>query len=242
MTISYSSSASITLSPRYRYEHETRTVAESRWTFGFVDLAGFTALTDAHGDREAVTLVDRFETVVAESLTADDQLVKTIGDAVMLRFATPATAVAGARRIFARCTSGTGFPAPRAGLHHGPAVARGQDWFGATVNVAARVAAHSRGGQLLATRNVAETARRAGTRVAALGTVHLRNVVAPVELYDLDVGAQIGGMVIDPVCRMQVASGDVAGTVHHQGRKYSFCSTGCIAQFVAQPGRYAADK
>lgn len=233
---------SIIASSRYGRTHEVRTTAESGWTFGFVDLAGFTALTDAHGDQEAVTLVDRFETVVAESLTADDQLVKTIGDAVMLRFATPASAIAGARRIFARCTSGTGFPAPRAGLHHGPAVARGQDWFGATVNVAARVAAHSRGGQLLATRDVAETARRAGTRVAALGRVHLRNVVAPMELYDLDVGAQIGGPLIDPVCRMQVTSANAAGTLHHQGRKYSFCSAGCIAEFATHPDRYATDK
>jgi adenylate cyclase len=117
--------------------------AESAWTFGFVDLAGFTALTDAHGDREAVAVVDRFETIVVESLTADDQLVKTIGDAVMLRFASMTTAIAGTRRIFAQCISGAGFPAARAGLHHGPAVARGQDWFGATVNIAARLAVAS---------------------------------------------------------------------------------------------------
>ncbi|AOS92115.1 YHS domain-containing protein [Mycobacterium intracellulare] len=216
-------------------------MAEPVWTFGFVDLAGFSALTDVHGDREAVAVVDRLEAIVTESLTVDDQLVKAMGDAVMLRFATTETAFTCTQRIFAKCTSDTGFPAPRGGLHHGPAVARGQDWFGATVNIAARVAAYGRGGQLLATREVAETARRAGASVTALGPVRLRNIVARVELYDLDVGATVHGNVIDPVCRMQVSTGTVAGTLHHHGRYYQFCSTSCAAVFAAQPDHYTAN-
>jgi class 3 adenylate cyclase/YHS domain-containing protein len=208
-------------------------------TFGFVDLAGFTALTDAHGDREAVALVDRFEAAANSALTADDQLVKTVGDAVMLRFDRIMNAITGTAAIFKRCTSEAGFPVLRAGLHHGPAVARGHDWFGATVNLAARVAAQARGGQLLATAQVAQTASRAGITVTALGLYRLRNVFSPVELFDVSVGAPVAGTVIDPVCRMQVQIAAAAGTLRHGGNDWWFCSLDCAAAFAAAPDRYA---
>lgn len=211
---------------------------EAEWTFAFVDLAGFTALTAAHGDRDAIALIDRFEDKVTTSLTADDQLVKTIGDAVMLRFATVASAIAGTARIFDRCMSETGFPVPRAGLHHGPAVARGTDWYGATVNLAARVTGQAHGGQLLATSLVAETARSDGVVVTALGPFHLRNVPVPVELFEVAVCPPVGGTVIDPVCRMQVPIAKAAGTLRHHGVDRWFCSLACAAAFAAAPDHY----
>lgn len=214
-------------------------MAEVDSTFGFVDLAGFTALTDAHGDREAVALVDRFEAAASAALSADDQLVKTVGDAVMLRFATIANAITGTAAIFGRCTSEAGFPVLRAGLHHGPAIARGDDWFGATVNLAARVAAQARGGQLLATAQVARTARQSGVTVTGLGLCRLRNVTAPVELFDISVGAPVAGTVIDPVCRMQVQIAAATGTLRHNGTDWWFCSMDCAAAFATAPDRYA---
>lgn len=209
-------------------------------TFGFVDLAGFTALTEAHGDREAIALIAQFEDLVTRSLTVDDQLVKTIGDAVMLRFATAAGAVTGTAGIFDQCLRDPGFPVPRAGLHHGRAVARGADWYGATVNLAARVTAQARGGQLLATRHVADTARHLGVTVNGLGPMPLRNLTAPVELFDLTVSLRAPGVVIDPVCRMQVAVADAAGSLHDEGATYWFCSLTCAATFAAQPHRHRA--
>lgn len=63
------------------------------WTFAFVDLAGFTALTEAHGDLEAIGTVKAFRERVEALLAPGDRLVKTIGDAVMLAFPTPRAAV-----------------------------------------------------------------------------------------------------------------------------------------------------
>jgi len=63
-------------------------------TFSFVDLAGFTALTEAHGDLDAVDLLDRFISLARDSLSAGDELVKSIGDAVMLATPGPGAAVA----------------------------------------------------------------------------------------------------------------------------------------------------
>lgn len=61
--------------------------------FLFADIAGFTALTEAHGDEEAVRLVADFTDAVKAELPAGGEHVKTIGDAVMLRIPDPADAI-----------------------------------------------------------------------------------------------------------------------------------------------------
>lgn len=205
-------------------------------TFGFVDLAGFTALTEAHGDREAVALLDRFEAMTTDALGPRDRLVKTIGDAVMLVFPGPDEAIDAVTRLF-DVLAGSDLPVARAGLHHGNAIERSGDYFGASVNLAARVAGQARGGQVLATHEVAAAARRHDTTVVDLGSYDLRNVAEPVELFQLELCPAAAGSAIDPVCRMQVARADAAGRLRHHDRDYWFCSLRCAAGFAADPDR-----
>src|SRR4051794_26780938 len=110
-------------------------------TFAFVDLSGFTALTEAHGDEEAVATLARFREITMESLGPTDVLVKTIGDAVMLAFVEPVLAVAALRRLFNDALADTTMLLMRAGAHTGSAIVDGDDYFGGAVNLAARVAA-----------------------------------------------------------------------------------------------------
>lgn len=209
-------------------------------TFGFVDLAGFTALTEAHGDSEAVALLDRFEAITTEALGTGDRLVKTIGDAVMVAFADPAAAVMAVSQLFAVAMTEPGLPVLRAGLHHGSAIERGGDYLGASVNLAARVTGQAHGGQVLATLEVADVARRSGVTVVGLGTFELRNIAQPVELFELEVCPAAAGTAVDPVCRMQVARADAAGRLRHRDRDYWFCSLRCVAAFAADPDRHVS--
>ena len=65
-------------------------MTESAGTFVFADIAGFTALTEAHGDEEAVALLADFSYAVDAELPAvGGEHVKTIGDALMLRIPDP---------------------------------------------------------------------------------------------------------------------------------------------------------
>lgn len=210
-------------------------------TFGFVDLAGFTALTEAHGDEEAVSLLDRFETIAVTALGPDDRFVKTIGDAVMIAFADADAAIAGTTRLFDACMSEPEMPMPRAGLHHGGAIERGGDYFGGTVNLAARVAAQAHGGQVLATDTVADVARRRGVRVVDLGSFSLRNLARPVELFELPLCPVAAGSAVDPVCRMQVPRASAAGRLRHDDTDYWVCSLRCAGAFAAEPDSYVAD-
>ncbi len=207
-------------------------------TFAFIDLAGFTALTEAHGDEEAVDLLERFVDLAEGAVVDRGRFVKSIGDAVMLTFPAPEPALDATGDLFAACSEQVGFPAFRAGLHHGDAVERGGDWFGATVNLAARVAAQAHGGQVLATDVVARAAVAAGVPVVDLGSFELRHITQPVELFEVRVCPGVAGGAVDPVCHMRVERDSAAGRLRHDDTDYWFCSLACAQGFAAAPDRY----
>ena len=91
-------------------------------TFLFADIAGFTALTEAHGDEQAVALVDAFCAAVDVELPAGATRVKSIGDAVMLRVPDPGDAILLALRMTRDVLGENGTFGVRVGLHHGTAV------------------------------------------------------------------------------------------------------------------------
>ena len=129
-------------------------------TFLFADIAGFTALTEAHGDDHAADLVANFcEAVRCVLPEYDARAVKSIGDAVLIRVPEPAAAIRLGTRIAHELMSAHGSPAVRVGMHHGPAVERDGDYFGSTVNLAARVSGVAAGGEVLLT---ASTGRSPG--------------------------------------------------------------------------------
>jgi adenylate cyclase len=210
-------------------------------TFLFADIAGYTALTEAHGDEEAADLAHDFCGAVANLVAADDgELVKTIGDAVMVRYSSPAEAVGLGLRIADDVMAGHGFPTVRVGLHHGPALEREGDWFGATVNLAARVAGLAGGGEVLVTRPVLEAAGEIeGVTFESRGENVVRNVTAPVAVFAaVREDRNAGERHVDPVCRMVVAEGRETGRFRHHETEYRFCSQECIRRFLDAPEAY----
>jgi adenylate cyclase len=209
-------------------------------TFAFVDLAGFTAVTEAHGDVEAVSIVRRFRDRTLDVLGPGDELVKTIGDAVMLRFPTPEAAVVSLRQLLQH-ELGVHDAAllPRAGAHHGNAVLVEGDYYGAAVNLAARVAGQARGGQLLVTSHVAMAARDLGAIITHVGSVSLRNVSESIDVYDIRISDSAQTAVTDPVCQMRVpTTGESAIVLDWAGRRFHFCGLPCVSRFAANPDRF----
>jgi class 3 adenylate cyclase/YHS domain-containing protein len=210
-------------------------------TFCFIDLEGFTAHTEAHGDEQGAALATRFAELTQAALEPGDRLVKTIGDAVLVTSPNAASAIALIERLLTRTAREPDFPAIRAGLHHGRAVQRGADVFGAAVNLAARVASEANAGEVLGTEPIAEAARACGIPVAELGPVPLKNVRGTVPLFSL--GLMIGALEtpIDPVCQVPVDRRSAAGRLTYRGGEYWFCSLSCAAAFASNPGWHAAE-
>lgn len=218
---------------------------ERTHTFLFADMAGFTALTEAHGDEEAAELAADFFDCVRQLLPAyGGEEIKTIGDAVMLRCAEPKAAVELGLRIVEGIGARPKFPVVRVGMHTGPAIERNGDWFGASVNLAARVSGRAGGGEVLLT----EATRQASADLDGIefrhhGAQRFKNVNRPVDVYRAaPEGEESEGLPIDPVCRMAVDPGRVAGALTHEGIKYHFCSLECVRAFVAAPEDYVGSE
>jgi adenylate cyclase len=195
------------------------TLTGSAATFVFADIAGFTALTEAHGDEQAAALVTDFREAVNAELPASAAHVKTIGDALMLRIPDPSQAILLGLEITHGLMPRHGSPAVRVGLHHGPAVERNGDYFGATVNLAARVSGLASGGEVLLTGHTAALAPDlGGVLYEARGREVLRNVREPVEIFAAVRRSEstVGRLPVDPVCRMAVDPDRAAGRLLHR--------------------------
>src|SRR5919199_3500798 len=154
-------------------------------TFLFADLVGFTALAELHGDEAAAEVAIRF-TEDAARLAREHgaRVVKRLGDAVMIHSRSAAESLLLGARL--QDERGAGVPPIHAGAHTGRAVERDGDWFGATVNLAARVSDVARGGELLVTEaTVAAAGEGAGIELDSLGPQAFKNVGTPTAVYSV---------------------------------------------------------
>lgn len=207
-------------------------------TFLFADLAGFTALTEAHGDERAADLVGEF-CQGARQLLPDygAEQVKAIGDALMLRVADADRALQLAERLVGDLGSQHGFPSLRVGMHTGPAVERDGDWYGAAVNLASRVCGAATAGEILLTAATRAAAGEAGFDLQPRGSRRFKNVSEPVELFALASEAP-SRLVTDPICHMALDPDRAAARRVDRGEERFFCSQACVAAFDRQPSRY----
>lgn len=220
-------------------------VGAARHTFVFADLAGFTALTEVHGDDQAADLAVEFCRSVNRLLPPGAEDLKMLGDACLLRVDEASDAVALGLSLTGEVATRHGVPDVRVGMHTGTAVRRGAEWFGAAINIAARVAAMAGPGEVLLTATTRDAvAKRPDVRFADRGVHELRHVSTPVQLYSAHRALSGNGTArwsVDPVCRMRVDAKRAASAVEDRGVEVFFCSTTCAATFARSPERYRGE-
>ena len=210
-------------------------------TFCFVDIAGYTALTDTHGELAAANLVDDFADLIRTSVEPLGHLQSLVGDCAFFVFSDPLVAINALSALYGSIADRQHFPVVRAGLHHGSALVRDNRHFGSTVNIAARVAAQATGGQILCTECVAQTLGQANAldvEIKPRGQVSLRNLPDPMELYEVVLSGTSRQYAIDPVCKMQVDTQRAVGDLLYNNKKYWFCSLACVERFAKRPASY----
>ncbi len=150
---------------------------------GFLDLSGFTALTEERGDEAAVELSSKLTDLVrAVNRQHQGRPVKFLGDGVMCYYPRPASGVRAALDMVDGARD-AGLPPARVGLNAGPVIERDSDYFGRTVNVASRVAAYAGPGQVLVTAEVCAAVGEIGdVGFEPLGEVQLKGLARPISL------------------------------------------------------------
>jgi class 3 adenylate cyclase len=157
--------------------------------FLFADLRGYTAFADTRGDAAAADLLDRYRELVREVLAGlGGAEIKTEGDSFYVVFPSASRAVAAGLAIVAR----VGAPAPAPidairvgiGIHAGEAEERAEGYVGTAVNIAARVCARARPGEVLVTDTVRALTRTSGSyRFIPRGRPALKGIAEPIALF-----------------------------------------------------------
>jgi adenylate cyclase len=148
----------------------------------FLDISGYTRLTEERGDEAAADLATRLTPLVQRPAERHGgKVVKWLGDGVMFHFRDPTGGVVAALEMV-DAVSAAGMPPAHVGLHTGPVVFEGGDYFGRTVNLAARIGERAAPGQVLVTQEIVDRVASDGIRFEPIGAVELKGMSEPVFL------------------------------------------------------------
>jgi adenylate cyclase len=148
----------------------------------FLDIAGYTRLTQERGDDAAADLATTVARLVQRSsVQHGGKPIKWLGDGVMFYFGDPGPAVRAALEMVDGLAA-AGLPPCHVGLHAGPVLFQEGDYFGQTVNLSARIADYARAGEVLVSQAVADASHEKGIAFGDIGPVELKGVSGTVHL------------------------------------------------------------
>jgi adenylate cyclase len=149
----------------------------------FLDITGYTRLTEERGDEAAAELAAQLANLVRQcSQEHGGTPVKWLGDGVMFYFREPAAAVLAALDMV-EAVGRHDLPPAHVGIHAGPVIFQDGDYFGRTVNLAARIAEYARPGEVLVSREVVDAADTAAVSFVEIGPVELKGVPGTLRLH-----------------------------------------------------------
>ena len=148
----------------------------------FLDISGYTRLTQERGDDAAADLATTMVRLVQRiSVQHGGKPIKWLGDGVMFYFDDPGSGVRAALEMVDGLAA-AGLPPAHVGLHAGPVLFQEGDYFGQTVNLSARIADYARQGEVLVSGAVADASEEEGVAFEDIGPVELKGVSGTVHL------------------------------------------------------------
>jgi adenylate cyclase len=149
----------------------------------FIDLSGYTTLTEERGDETAAEAAARLQEIAeAAARRGGGRVVKLLGDGVMLRFDDAATAIGVTIEIIGAIET-AGLPPGHAGVAAGRVVVRDGDVFGRVVNLAARIAGQAGPGEIVVEEGVVVALPRGTATFEPIGRVELKGFAEPVAVW-----------------------------------------------------------
>ena len=205
--------------------------------FLVADLAGYTALTEAHGGTQAATTVRRYVEIAEAALRPGVTVAERVGDELLIVGAGAADVLETALRLRDAVEAEPMFPGVRMGIHGGRVVASDGRYYGTALNLAARLAAHAGSGQIMCSDTVAAVCKTRGIACRPLGPIRFKNLTVPIAVFEI-LAPAVDALAVDPVCRMHVSTTAPPARLPWSDRDYLFCSFECARTFAAAPGRY----
>ena len=149
----------------------------------FLDITGYTRLTEERGDAAAADLAEQLGLLVQRtSVRHGGRPVKWLGDGVMFYFRDPGLGVVAALEMVAGIVD-AGLPPAHVGLHAGPVVFQQGDYYGQTVNIASRIAEFARPGEVVVSQSVIDASDLPELAFTEIGPVELKGVAGAMRLH-----------------------------------------------------------
>ena len=149
----------------------------------FLDVTGYTRLTQERGDTAAAGLAEQLGRLVQRSsVKYGGRPIKWLGDGVMLFFPDPGRGVVAALEMSTGVAE-AGLPPAHVGLHAGPVIFQDGDYYGQTVNLASRIADYARPGEVLVSQEVVAASAGAEVVFREIGPVELKGVAGAIRLH-----------------------------------------------------------
>jgi adenylate cyclase len=149
----------------------------------FVDLTGYTRLTEERGDEFSAEVAGRLASLVKNiSRDRGGRPIRWLGDGGMFHFREPGPAVIAGLDMVEHSPA-VDLPPAHVGIHSGPVVSQDGDVYGRTVNLAARIASYAQAGQVVVSEETVHRSIDSALRFEPLGAVELKGVAEPLPLY-----------------------------------------------------------
>ena len=150
----------------------------------FVDLTGYTSLTEERGDEFAADVAGRLAALVKDiSRSHGGRPIRWLGDGGMFHFRDPGAAVAAGLDMIDGAPA-AGLPSAHVGVHTGVVIFQDGDVYGRTVNLAARIASYAQAGEVIASADTVRRVMRDDVEFETRGPIVMKNVAQPVELFE----------------------------------------------------------
>jgi adenylate cyclase len=151
----------------------------------FLDLTGYTRLTEERGDEAAAELAETLAALVRRrSQEHGGRPVKWLGDGVMFYFQDPAEGVLAALDMVEGAAQAA-LPPARVGIDAGAVIFQEGDYYGRTVNIAARIAEYARPGEVLVSQEVVDASDGSSVVFTGIGAVELKGVSGALVLHSV---------------------------------------------------------
>ncbi|HLI74314.1 MAG TPA: adenylate/guanylate cyclase domain-containing protein [Acidimicrobiales bacterium] len=197
--------------------------------FAFLDLSGFSALTEAEGDERAVAVLTVFRAALRDICSRRGvRIAKWLGDGAMLVSVDTTPLVAATLEMQSAIDAAPEDVAVRSGVTSGSVILlEGDDYVGHAVNVAARLCDLAQAHEVLALRAI-EADLPPWAVVEAADEVAVRGLEHPVQLIRLCLPRPGPDTVFDPICRIPLTDRTAATRcLDGDGRELLFCAESC---------------
>jgi len=197
------------------------------------DLTGYTSLTDTHGALAAADLIDKYMTIVENSLVGSSEFHQRAGDEALIVSRSADDLLSTAVKLLENTHGEHEFLQIHGGLHYGSVLKRNEHYFGNTINFAARIASKASAGNLWCSEDFINALIGVpSVSFTSKGEFDLKNFRNRNTLFELVI-SKPQEFSIDPVCKMQIRDKESAIS-HPTHPGLYFCSETCLNIYLAE--------